>query len=284
MLDANGLEGFLHDVFHHVDDVVALDERHLDVDLREFRLAIGAQVLVAEAAGDLVVALDAAHHQHLLELLRRLRQRVELAGVGTAGHDVVACAFGRGVRQDGRFDLEEIALVQGRAHGGDHQVAQLQVSEHFRTADVEVAPLHARGLVGLDAVFDGKRRGDRLVQHLEPRSQHLDFARDHVGVDGLGTALAHLAGDFQHVLAAEMLGCRELVGTHAIGVDDHLGVARAVAQVHEDQPAVVAVVPRPTGEGDFAPAIALAQLAACGSVHAILVSKLRHRKHFLIRF
>ena len=62
-----------------VDDVVLLDEGHLEVELGELGLAEAAQVLVAEAAGDLVVALVAAHHQQLLEQLRRLRQRVERA-------------------------------------------------------------------------------------------------------------------------------------------------------------------------------------------------------------
>ena len=45
-----------------------------------FRLAVGAQVLVAKAARDLVVAVDAGDHEDLLEDLRRLRQRVELCG------------------------------------------------------------------------------------------------------------------------------------------------------------------------------------------------------------
>ena len=55
------------------------DERRLDVDLRELRLAVGAQILVAEAARDLEVAVEAGHHEQLLVDLRRLRQRVELA-------------------------------------------------------------------------------------------------------------------------------------------------------------------------------------------------------------
>ena len=54
-----------------------LDEGGLDVDLGELRLAVGAQVLVAEAAGDLEVFLEAGDHQELLVLLRRLRQGVE---------------------------------------------------------------------------------------------------------------------------------------------------------------------------------------------------------------
>ena len=63
----------------HREDRVGPRERHLDVDLRELGLPIGAQVLVAEALHDLEVAIDAADHQDLLEDLRRLRQRVELA-------------------------------------------------------------------------------------------------------------------------------------------------------------------------------------------------------------
>ena len=65
-----------------VDHVLDADERHLDVELGEVGLAVGAQVLVAEAAGDLVVALEARDHQQLLEELRRLRQRVERPGAG----------------------------------------------------------------------------------------------------------------------------------------------------------------------------------------------------------
>ena len=73
----------------------SVDEGHLDVDLGELGLAVGAQVLVAEAAGDLEVAVEARDHQDLLEELRRLRQRVELARVDAAGHEVVARPFGR---------------------------------------------------------------------------------------------------------------------------------------------------------------------------------------------
>ena len=60
-------------------------ERDLDVHLRELGLAVGAQVLVAEAARDLEVAIHARDHQDLLEHLRRLRQREELAGCTRLG-------------------------------------------------------------------------------------------------------------------------------------------------------------------------------------------------------
>ena len=65
-----------HDVLDRVEHVVLDDEGHLEVELGELGLAIRAQVLVAEAARDLEVTLEAADHEQLLEELRRLRQRV----------------------------------------------------------------------------------------------------------------------------------------------------------------------------------------------------------------
>ena len=93
-LDAERLlEGGGEHALHHVLDVRFLDEAHLDVDLGVLRLAVGAQVLVAEGAGDLVVALEAGDHEQLLEQLGRLRQGVELARLQPAGHEEVAGAL-----------------------------------------------------------------------------------------------------------------------------------------------------------------------------------------------
>src|SRR5207253_10167698 len=78
-----------------VVNVFALDERHLDIDLGELELAIGALILVAETAGDLIVTLDAGDHKDLLELLRGLRQGVESAGLAAIGNQKLARAFGR---------------------------------------------------------------------------------------------------------------------------------------------------------------------------------------------
>jgi hypothetical protein len=89
-----------------------VEERGLDIELGEFGLAVGAQVLVAETARDLVVAVQARHHQQLLEQLRRLRQRVELAREVARRHQVVAGAFGRGLGQDGRLDIHEAMRVE----------------------------------------------------------------------------------------------------------------------------------------------------------------------------
>ena len=64
----------------HREDVLLVDEGHLDVELRELEAAVRAGCLVAQAPHDLVVAVLSGHHQELLELLRRLRERVERPG------------------------------------------------------------------------------------------------------------------------------------------------------------------------------------------------------------
>ena len=74
---------------------VLVDEAHLEVELGELRLAVAAEVLVAEAAGDLEVAVDAGDHQELLELLRALRQGVDGARLEPRRDDEVAGALGR---------------------------------------------------------------------------------------------------------------------------------------------------------------------------------------------
>ena len=95
-----------------LDDVVLVDEAHLDVELGELRLPVGAEVLVPVAAGDLEVPLHAGHHQQLLEQLRALRQRVPGAGREPRGHEEVARALGRRAGQRRRLDLEEAALEE----------------------------------------------------------------------------------------------------------------------------------------------------------------------------
>ncbi len=64
------------------ENIVLLDKAHLEIELIELtRQTVGARVLVAETGRDLEIAVEARHHQQLLVLLRRLRQRIELAGM-----------------------------------------------------------------------------------------------------------------------------------------------------------------------------------------------------------
>ena len=93
-LDVDQREKLFHEALDDVEEDVALGESHLDVHLRELRLAVGAQVFVAEAAHDLKIAVEARDHQDLLEQLWRLRQGVEAPVLDAAGHQIIARALG----------------------------------------------------------------------------------------------------------------------------------------------------------------------------------------------
>jgi len=56
--------------FDHCQHIIAVNKGHFQVKLGELRLAVAAQILVAEAARDLEIALDASNLEQLLELLR----------------------------------------------------------------------------------------------------------------------------------------------------------------------------------------------------------------------
>ena len=161
----------------HAEDRLLAREAHLQIDLRELKLAVGAQILVAEAAGDLEIAVEAGDHEDLLEDLRRLRQRVELAGMHAAGNQKIARALGRGLGQDGRFDLEKALLAEALANGERDVVAQAEVALHLGAAQVDVAIFEPDFLV-LDGFFGGrKRRQARVVQNEQARWPRSRFRR-----------------------------------------------------------------------------------------------------------
>ncbi len=148
--------------------VVLRDEAHLDVELIELAgRAVGARVLVAEARRDLEVAVEARDHRELLELLRRLRQRVELARMQARRHEEVARAFRRRRGQDRRLEFEEALLL----HAAADRVDDLPALD-----DVAVQPLAPQIE---EAVFEADLfRIFLLAEHRHRqfggRAQHLD--------------------------------------------------------------------------------------------------------------
>ena len=204
-VDAGRGKARLHELLDDAEDRLLLREAHLQIDLRELKLAVGAQILVAEAAGDLKIAVEAGDHEDLLEDLRRLRQRVELAGMHAAGNQKIARALGRGFGQDRRFDLEKALLAQAFADGQRNLVAQAEVVLHLGAAQIDVAVFEADFLV-LDGLFGRrKRRQARVVQDEQLRGLDLDLAGRHFGIDGVLVAQAHLAHGGDHVLGAHLL-------------------------------------------------------------------------------
>src|ERR1022692_576428 len=110
-----GAEDVLPELLQHAleqrVDVLAVDERRLDVHLGELHLAVGAQVLVPEAARDLEIPLHPGDHQDLLELLRGLRKGIELPRVDARGHDVFARPLGRALdRKSTRLNSSHLVI------------------------------------------------------------------------------------------------------------------------------------------------------------------------------
>ena len=182
--------------------VSGLRERHLDVDLRELRLTIGAQVFVAETADDLEIPVRARDHQELLEELRRLRQRVELAGMDAARHEIIARAFRRRLPEDRRFDFPEPVGVEIPADRPRHPMAQSDVLLEPASPQIEIAVPQTH-VLGHGRVFgDLKRRRLRLVEHADLAGEDLDLAGRELRVDGLVRAALHHALHADDVLRA----------------------------------------------------------------------------------
>ena len=118
---------------------------------------------------------------------------------------------------------------------------------HLLAAQVEHAVRQAGGL-GQVVVVQLERHRHRGVQHFHLRGVDFDLARLQVRVDGALQAIHDGADDAQAVLVAHVLGGLEDV--RVVGVADHLHEAFTVAQVDEDDPAVVAAAVHPAAQAD----------------------------------
>src|SRR6266511_2505292 len=130
------------DPLHQGEDEFAVGERHLHVELSQLLQPVGAWVLVAEAARDLVVALEARDHEQLLCDLRRLRQRVEPPRLQARGHDEVARSFGRRLPEHRSLDVDETLALHFLADDPYELRPDADVPLHVPAAQVEPAVLH----------------------------------------------------------------------------------------------------------------------------------------------
>ncbi len=258
------------------DDVFRIDERHLDVELRELRLPIGPQVLVAEAAGDLHVAIVARHHQDLLVELRRLGQGVERAVVHAAGHQVVAGTFRRAAAEDRRLDVDEAEVAKIVAHAADHAIAQEQRPLHVLPAEVEIAVFKPQLFVGQVLAKCARRDGrrDALVEQLEIGDPQLDLARRMLGIGHAGGPTGDDARDLDHVLGPQRLALVDDRRRRVGRIEDDLRDAVAIAEIDEQAAAMVAVAIDPATEGDRLADVFDAKFATGMSTqHAMILSQ-----------
>ena len=230
-----------------LDDVVLVDEAHLDVQLGELRLTVRAEVLVAIAAGDLVVALHPRDHEQLFEQLRALRQGVPGSGPQPSGHQEVAGSFRGRAGQRGRLDLDEVSLGQDGPRSLVHLAAQANGRSRTRAAKVEVAVLEPGLFADGDALVDLERQRGRRAQDLELGGNHLDLTGGQVLVGVALGAQAHLAGHLDAVLVTQVV--RSALGEDLV-TNDHLRHPRRITQVEEGHATVIAPTGNPPGQGD----------------------------------
>ena len=251
--------------FAHREDVLHVDKGHLQVDLGEFRLAVGPQVLVPEAAGELDVFVKARDHQKLLVHLGGLGQGVKAALMHPGGDDIVSRPFGGGLDHHRGVDLDK-AFVREKLVGDSGNLRPFdQVLLEFPAAEVEVAVAEPQFLVGVGLVGDVERRGLGLGQDPQFGDVDFDIAGGELGVG----SLPHPDGPagHQHILASRLFGLRH---DRTVGrvVKDQLDDAGAVPKVDKDQLPFIAGAVGETADHHLVASVGGGNLAAVmGPLH-----------------
>ena len=243
------LEDALHKALVHRHDVLLINEGHLHVDLGEFRLTVGTQVFIAEAAGNLHIAVKAGAHQNLLIKLGGLGQGVEFALLHTAGYQIVTGTLRRRLDENRGLDLQKAVGIVVVAGDLDNTVAHGNGALHFGAAQIEVAILEAQILLdALAVIADGKGRGIAFRQHPQLADIDLHLAGGDLVIDGF--AAAQNPARHQNILGAHLLRlCQQFRAGFII--EGKLDDAGTVAQVDEDQCSHIAGFLRPTAHHHF---------------------------------
>ena len=175
-------------------------------------------------------------------------------------NEELARALGGRLVQDRRLELPEATVLEEAADDLGEPEADMDVAAHLIAAQVEVAVAQAQRLV--DAlVVELERQHRRGRQYLEPLDVHLDPARVQARVDRLrGTGADHALG-LDDELGAQGVG-DGVGGRLLVGIEDELDEAGLVAQVDEDEAAVVAAARHPARQRDPGALVPLAQVAA----------------------
>ena len=177
-----------------VEHVLLFDKGHLEVELVEIGgRPVSARVFVAETGRDLEILVKAGHHQQLFELLRGLRQSVELARVQTRRHKEVARAFGGRRGDNRRLEFLEILVPHALSDRRHNIGPQHHVVLHFFATQVEVAIAQA-GFLGVFLIAKNlQRQLFRGPQHFDVAHENFDLAGGDLGVDQIGVAGLYLA-------------------------------------------------------------------------------------------
>ena len=234
--------------FDDVDDVFSLNKAGFDIDLGEFRLTVGAQVFITEAAGDLEVTLETRNHEELFVLLRSLRQGKELTGAESGRDEEVACTFRRRIGEDRRLYFDEALCIEVIARCIRDLMTRANVLVHAGTTQVEIAIFKTQIFVG-KILIEVERQHCGFVQHFEFGDDDLNLTCFNVGVGRAFEPLFNLSDELDDVFIAEFMA--SFCGSWILLRTEHdLGHALTVAQVHKDNATVISCGIDPTSERD----------------------------------
>src|SRR5438270_13417801 len=130
-------------------------------------------------------------------------------------------------------------------------------------------------LVDRVTIVEWKWRGVGVGKQLELGHRKLDLAGDDVRIDVLRVPASDISGGADHVLGAQPMSGAVRVGG-GVGVKYELDDARAIAQIDEDQAAVIAATVHPAGNTRMGPRALRSQLAAPGIAVVIGSGRVLH--------
>ena len=213
------------------------DERRLHIDLRELRLPVRPQILIAKTPRDLEILLQPRHLQQLLVLLRRLRQRVKRTRRQPRRHQEIPRALRRRIRQDRRLDFQKPRVIQIIPHRLHHPMPQPQIALHPPRPQIQIAVLQPQILIHA-RVIQRERRHVRLVQHLQLARDDLHRPRRQLRIFAPHQPRRHHARELDHILTPQPV--RRLRHLRMLlRPENHLRQTLAVPQVDEDHPTMI---------------------------------------------
>ena len=232
-----------------IKDILLLNETHLDIELVELsRRPVGAGILVTKTGRDLKVSIKTGNHGELLKLLRRLGESIELPRMHSGRNKEVSSAFRRRCRKYRCLVFEKPRARHPFPYRGDDFRAQHDVAVHGGAPKIEKAVLQADIFRERRLAEHGQRQGFGAGQYVEILDAHFHFARGNVFIDGLRITLYHLAVHTHDRFGRYVAG---KLKAFVFGLKNALGYAVVVAQIQEQQAAVVTLAVQPSGQANL---------------------------------
>ena len=124
-------------------------------------------------------------------------------------------------------------------------MTQNQILLHFRTAQIQITVFQAQVLIRIDIVLNIKRRSFGSIEYFQISGNHFDLAGSKIRVNSSCIAKTHFTCYFDNVFAANSFSSRKAIAC-IVRVNDNLNDTAAIAQIDENQPAVIAAFGNPT--------------------------------------